>query len=191
MLLGSPPWPGHLPGRGLLLSSGRRQQLPRLCPAQPPKRPPRAQRAGGRWGLGCLDRRRKTQLHWGDEERVGALKPSFTHQAPFSTAWGWPCRRPTLGEGHWPGVWSPWVPFKSGQGEGGRRCWEAPHAPGEQTAHTRHPLPGPQAGRRALPYSLAPGPAWLVAAAPQAALPSGEAAALISRLVQGGLVAGL
>lgn len=84
------------------------------------------------------------------------------------------------GEGHWPGVWSPWVPFKSGRGEGGRRCWEAPHAPGEPTAHTRRPLPGrPGWARQAPPLgSRAPaGTHWLlglrgvVAAAPSGSAP--------------------
>lgn len=69
-----------------------------------------------------------------------------------------------------------------------------PSRPPESQLHTRDaPSPDAQAGRAEPPPVLTG--SWACVAwwqpPPQAALPSGEAAALISRLVRGGLVAGL
>lgn len=150
----------------------------------------RAGRSEGR-GLGCSDRRRENQLHWGDEESgprslpSPIRSPSLTHQVPFRHGLG--VARPLSDPGRRTLAW-PLVPVGSLQGRPRRRGSEmlgGPGTPQESQLHTRDaPSPGcPGWARQARRwgaepppgYSLAPGPAVAWRPPPQAALPSGEA----------------
>lgn len=202
-------WPGHAPGRGLLLSSERRQQPPRAVstPAPYTATPPRewAGRRDGAWDA---------QTGGARTSSTGATRSrdpeAFPHpsgplpspiRSPSATVWGWPGHCPTLGEGHWPGLWSPWVPFKEGRGEGGRRCGEAPERPRRANCTPETPPPRDAQAGLARPavgeQSPRPGTHWLLGLPWRGGRPLRQRsrlerpAALISRLVRCGLVAGL